>query len=357
VIGLDIGSSAIKVVQLRKKGAKAVLETYGELALGPYAGIEIGRATALTQDRILSALRDLLKESAITTNECGIAVSAGSSLITFINLPTDNEKQIAGMVPLEARKYVPVPISEVMLDWTIIPNDNDKPSEFEMGEASKRLDEKKPMTEIMLAVIRNDVMNELAQITETLKLSNNLYEIEIFASSRAVLDQSLEAQMVFDMGAASTKLYIIEKGILRASHTVSRGSQDITLAISRALNMTVGEAEHNKRNIGISEEPEHKNMKEAITLTLDYIFTETNRALFGYSKKHSKNVSKIVLTGGGSLLKGFLELAKTRLETQVVLGDPFAKTEAPAFLEPVLKNAGPEFAVAIGLALKQLQDR
>jgi type IV pilus assembly protein PilM len=162
--------------------------------------------------------------------------------------------------------------------------------------------------------------------------------------------------MVFDMGASSTKLYIIEHGILRSSHTISRGSQDITLAISRSLNISVAEAERTKRTIGISTEPQYKSMKETIEASLDYVFVETNRTMLNYEKRHGKNVSRVVLTGGGCILKGFLSLAKSRLETEAILGDPFSKTEAPAFLEPVLKSAGPEFAVAIGLALKQLQD-
>jgi type IV pilus assembly protein PilM len=280
-------------------------------------------------------------------------------LITFVSFPTDDEKQIAYMVPLEARKYIPVPISEVVLNFSVVPKDTDKPSEFEAPLAptnTNNVAQAIPSTEVMLAVIRNDSLNELSEIMKALNLAGSLFEIEIFSSTRAVLDQSLEAQMVFDMGASSTKLYIIEHGILRSSHTISRGSQDITLAISRSLNISVAEAERTKRTIGISAEPQYKSMKETVEASLDYVFVETNRTMVNYEKKHGKNVSRVVLTGGGCILKGFLPLAKSRLETEAVLGDPFSKTEAPAFLETVLKGAGPEFAVAIGLALKQLQE-
>jgi Tfp pilus assembly PilM family ATPase len=99
-----------------------------------------------------------------------------------------------------------------------------------------------------------------------------------------------------------------------------------------------------------------KNATDIITLTLDYIFSETNRVIFNYQKKYGKNVSRVTLIGGGSLLRGFLELARERFETEVVLGDPFNKCVAPAFLETTLRGAGPEFAVAIGLALRELQE-
>src|SRR5690606_11425990 len=82
VLGIDIGSSSIKVVQLKKKAGKAVLETYGELALGPYAGVEIGRATALPNEKVVEAVRDLMKEANVTTNLAGISIGAASSLLS-----------------------------------------------------------------------------------------------------------------------------------------------------------------------------------------------------------------------------------------------------------------------------------
>lgn len=355
VLGIDIGSSSIKVVQLRKKAGKAVLETYGELALGPYTGIEIGRATNLPNEKIAEALRDLLKESNVTTKSAGISIASSSSLLSFIHMPEMDQKQLATMVPIEARKYIPVPITEVALDWWVIPKQEASFSEFEKTPSM----EEKPAdkgTEILLVVIHNDVLNRLNQISQAVTLESSFYEIEIFSSMRSVVDQSLESVMIVDMGAGSTKLYIIERGVLRASHTINRGSQEITLAISRSLGMSVGDAEHIKRTLGLSPEPENKSVKEIITLNLDYIFLETNRVISAFERKYNKNVSKVILTGGGSLLKGFLDLARVKFQTEVVLGDPFSKTEAPAFLEPVLRTAGPEFAVAIGIALRKLQE-
>ncbi|HVU06661.1 MAG TPA: type IV pilus assembly protein PilM [Candidatus Paceibacterota bacterium] len=355
VLGIDIGSSSIKVVQLRKKGGKATLETYGELALGPYAGVEIGRATNLPNEKIVEALRDLLKESNVTTRSCGISIAAASSLLSFIRMPDMDQKQLATMIPIEARKYIPVPIAEVALDWWVIPKEESSFSEFEKAPASGAAPQDKGV-DVLLVVIHNDVLNRLNQISQSAEVAASFYEIEIFSSMRSVVDQGLESVMVFDMGAGSTKLYVIERGILRASHTINRGSQEITLALSRSLGSSIGDAEHIKRTIGLSSEPDNQNIKEVITLNLDYIFSETNRVIGSYERKYNKSISKVILTGGGSLLKGFLDLARVKFQTEVVLGDPFGKTESPAFLEPVLRTAGPEFAVAIGIALRKLQE-
>lgn len=360
-MGIDIGSSSIKIVQLRKKGGKAVLETYGELSLGPYAGTEIGRATSLPNDKITEALRDLMKEANVTTKSAGLSISTGSSLLSFIRMPDLDQKQLAVMIPIEARKYIPVPITEVALDWWIMPKEETSFSDFEKPPApvSSGAPDNIPhekSVDILLVVIHNDVLNRLNTISAGVGLEASFYEIEIFSSVRSVADQNLESVMIFDMGAGSTKLYVIERGVLRASHTVNRGSQEITLALSHSLGLSVGDAEHIKRTTGISAEQQDKNIREIIVLNLDYIFSETARVMGAYERKYNKNISKIILTGGGSLLKGLLETARARFQTEVVLGDPFSKTTAPAFLEPVLRTAGPEFAVAIGIALRKLQE-
>ena len=159
-----------------------------------------------------------------------------------------------------------------------------------------------------------------------------------------------------DMGAQSTKLYILERGLLRASHIINRGSQDITLAISKSLSLTVNEAENLKRSFGLQGGPEYKELTEVITVNLDYVFYEANAALLNYQKKYSKNISKVVLTGGGVLLRGFTDLAKISFQTEIVYANPFGKLETPAFLSEQFLKAGPEFAVAIGCALRRLSE-
>ena len=102
--------------------------------------------------------------------------------------------------------------------------------------------------------------------------------------------------------------------------------------------------------------PEYKEPTEIITVNLDYIFYEANSALLNYQKKYAKNIGKVILTGGGALLKGFLDLAKISFQTEVVYADPFSRLETPAFLSEEFAKAGPEFAVAIGVALRKLSE-
>ncbi len=348
VIGVDIGSSAIKVVQIKKKRGRAVLETYGELALGPYAGIEVGRSANLAADKMVEAIKDILRESKTTTVNCGSALPLSSSLITFISIPEVPEKQVRDVVTIEARKYIPVPLDEVLLDYSIIPKEEQYVTEDETTKTEKQ------NMDVLVVAIHNEYINDYQSIMTGSGLQPSFYEIEIFSSIRSVIDQGITTSMIVDMGARSTKLYIVERGILRSSHIINQGSQDITLALSKALSISVSEAENMKRVYGLKGGPEYKELTEIITVNLDYIFYEANTALLNYQKKYAKNISKIILTGGGVLLKGFADLAKISFQTDVIYADPFSKLETPAFLQEEFKTAGPEFAVAIGIALRKL---
>jgi Tfp pilus assembly PilM family ATPase len=127
--------------------------------------------------------------------------------------------------------------------------------------------------------------------------------------------------------------------------------------LAQSLSISVEQAEVMKRAYkdGSTEGSDPK-VREILALTVDYIFSEANRVLLNYQKKYNKNISKVVLVGGGVKVGGFLEMAKKGLQTEVILGDPFAKTEAPAFLADMLKATGPEFAVAIGIGLRRLSE-
>ena len=353
VLSIDIGSSSIKIVQLSRKNGHAVLDTYGELSLGPYAGKSIGEATSLSVEKITTAIGDMLKEKEvnITTKACGMAIPFSSSLMAVIDLPLASQKQLETMIPLEARKYIPVPISEVALDWYIIPKD--KNPEQNLDPDMKPLQEK---IEVLIVALHNDTISHYKDIVSKNLLEASFFEIEIFSTMRSILDQELTPVLLIDMGATSTKLYIVEKGILRSSHSVNRGSQSITDELSKSLGISITDAEYMKREKGLEGEVNGVAVKDIIALTLTYIFSESNRVILAYQKKYNKNVSKVVLVGGGSALKGVVNVAKNNFQTEVVAGDPFAKVIAPAFLEKILHDTGPEFAVAMGVALRRLQE-
>lgn len=354
VLGVDVSSSTIKVVQLHKKGGRALLETYGELALGPYVGIAPGTATKLEPAKMAEALRDLMREAKVSTNDCGVAIPLSASLINVIEMPDVGEKRLADMVPIEMRKYVPVSISEVMLDWRVIPKSDREAERKEMDASGAP--PKLGTVEVLVVAIHKDTLSRYQQIIQDAGLATSFFEIEVFSTVRAVIDSTQTPTMLVDIGAGTTKIFIIGRRVLRESHIVNRGSQDITLALSKSLGVSSEKALELKHTYGLSPDARDEQVQETIRLVLDTILIEAARVMRAYQERYRENVGQVVMTGGGSGLKGLAEAAQATLETPVTVADPFAKVVAPAFLQDVLKQAGPEFAVAIGVALRKLEE-
>lgn len=360
VFGLDIGSSFLKIVQLKREKGRAVLETYGELALGPYAGLSLGQATRLPQETTIAAIRDLMTESRVTAKTGGLSIPLGASLLTVMEMPNFPEKQLAQMVPIEARKYIPVPISEVTLDYWIIPKDPTSSTSRTMAEPPKVAGENtrpKSKVDVMVVAIHNETLAAYRDIANTLSIRDPFYELEVFSTARSTFGRGHAPVMIFDLGAGSTKISIVEFGVIRTQHIVNRGSQNITQALSTSLGVSLDRAEQLKREVGLLPKDEReKKIADSARLTLQSILSDANRVLLNYERKYNQTVGKVVLVGGGVLLKGFVDFAQESLSTEVEFADPFNKTQTPAFLEETLQGAGPEFATAIGLALRRLQE-
>ena len=352
VVGVEVGSASIKLVQIKKKSGRAVLETYGEISLGPYAGLEVGQTTNLPEEKIVEALNDLVREAKVSATRAAFSIPLSASLISVIEMPKVDDKQLATMIPIEARRYIPVPINEVTLDWWVIPKEDSTLMEPGSGQNPAR----PAKVEVLIAAIHNDTVTKLSSVAQKANLSVAFFEIELFSAIRSVIGNDLATIAVLDLSAANTKVTIVDRGVVRASHLITRGAQDMTLALSRSMSISIRAAEELKRRTGLLPQGTDVSIRETLLLTTDYIFSEVNRVLLNYERKHGKTIAKVVLTGGGFTLKGFFDEAKKNIQAEVFVGNPFAKVEAPAFLAPVLRDVGPEFTVSIGLGLRGLQE-
>jgi type IV pilus assembly protein PilM len=357
-VGIDIGSASIKLVQLRPSRGVAILETYGEIALGPYAGQPVGKVVKLTPEKFAEALKDLMKEANVTARESGVSIPFSSSLITVIDLPKVDKESLKRIIPIEARKYIPVPVTDVSLDWFVIPEEEAQQSAF------AELQDKKPTNvkgqEVLLVAIQNTVLLGYQAVMQAAGLTASFYEIEIFSTVRSSLGHGLAPALVIDIGAATTKLYVVERGVVRMTHLLTLGGQQITETLGRMMGWEFEKAERIKRERGFNEgsawsAEENARIKEALLSTLSRLFSEANRVLLSYGQRYNKSVSSVVLTGGGASLPGLSEVAKGLLNAQVTIADPFSRTEAPAFLGSVLREIGPSFSVPLGLALRRLK--
>ncbi len=355
VIGIDIGASAIKVVQLKKEGGKAILETYGSISVAPYAEGVVGQVMPIPEEALVKALEDLFKEANVTTKNSALSIPASASLVFLVELPgTVAEKELGNIIYNEARRYIPVPITEVAIDWWTVPKrPMDDVTDDSVRPTKADIEEEK--TKVLVAAIHNEALEKYKGLVNDAKLSTDFFEIEMFSSVRSNIGQDLSTIMILDLGASKTKISIVDRGVIQDFHIINRGSHELTTALVAGLSLSFKEAEDTKKEYGLYDNPKHPKAPEVIRGALDYVLFEAGNVVLNYEKKYNRSISKVILTGGGVLLKGIEDIAREKFNTEIALGNPFERIQAPAFLEGVLAESGPEFGVAAGLALRKLR--
>ncbi len=355
-IGIDIGAASIKVVEIEKVDEKAVLRNYGVLSLGPRAGLAVGQATNLPTAKLAEALRDLLNETGISAKHTVFAIPFNASLLSLVELPDVSIKELKSMIPLEARRYIPVPITEVALDWWVLPKRKVEQNVVVPSSGESKVIGK---VEVIIAAIHNEVIKKYQEIKRDSQIPGDAvhFEIEIFSTIRAIVGRDLSSIIVIDIGAGSTKLALIDEGVVRGSHIINMGGQDITIYLSKSLGIIFAQAEEMKCRAGIIGDYEGRDVAAAGEIILSNIMNESVRFMENYEQKHNTKIKKVILVGGGSRLKGIEKVASQKFsDASVSVGDPFSRIDTPVFLAPTIKELSPDFAVAIGLALKGLEE-
>lgn len=338
VLGVDIGSSSIKVVQLKEVKGVPTLETYGELQLGPYEGIDLGRGTHLPAPKLVEALIDILREAGTTAKDVTFALSYNASFTTTIQIPTIEQEKLGTMVPVEARKYIPVSLTKVDLNW------------FPLA-----IHPEEKTTSVLVSAIYNEAQERYMSIMAGSGLKVVAREIEIFSMIRAVLTPSDDVVAILDFGASSTRLCIVKKGVLVKTHSILLSGVEITNALAKALAVEFKDVEELKRSVGLRGKEGDPRVQKTIITTLERGLREIHTVIKRYEEEDKVTVQKVVLCGSGAQLRGVQAYVQDMFSRTVEIANPFAKVSYPAFLEDTLVHAGPTFASAIGVALRVFQ--
>ncbi len=319
---------------------RAILETYGEILNSSYFKKENLPSDILhyTDEELGGLIIDLLREAHASARQAVFSVPASSSFTTKISLPRLPRKEIEEAIPLEARKYVPIPLSEVVIDWDILPGDS---------PGANRV-------EALLVAVPKEVIEKFRRLAEKSKVELKALEIESFSAARSLVGPDQTPTLIINLGHRSTVITAVDRGRLRFSYSIRRGSQEITTALTHGLGISTERAEEIKRQVGLSERIEETETASVIAPLVETVLSETGRVLDIYNRKADRKIQKIILTGGGAHLKGLVEKVVSRFGIEVTRADPFARIVAPAFLHGMLREIGPNFSVAAGLALREL---
>lgn len=340
-IGLDIGSSSIKIVQIRREKEKLILDTYGEIALGPYAGLVAGQAAHIGEEKLSEAIQDLMREAKVTAKDAVIAIDSSAAFVSLVKVPKVSDDELKSMMPFEARKYIPIPLTEVQMDWWHIPST----IAIESGER---------MINIVLAAVKNDTLMMYDRVTKKLGLTSVEYEIQGYSVLRSVNPISSGMVLYADIGAQYTTLSLIHNNTVLDMHVVSRGSQDSTIQLSKALSIPIDTAEETKRTFGYLGDKSNPYVKDVMQLSSYPLFGEVARLSLMYERKYNQTIEGVILSGGGARLPGCLETYTETVHIPGRLATPFEQIEVPPFLHEMIERVGPSYSVAVGCALKKL---
>ncbi|MFH1662118.1 MAG: type IV pilus assembly protein PilM [Candidatus Falkowbacteria bacterium] len=344
-LGIDIGSSSIKLVELKKEAGKAKLVTYGftESLKG------IGKADAKQIAKIVS---DIHKQSGAVSRSAVAALPTFSVFSSIINLSGVGKKDMESAVHWEAKKVIPLPLEDMILDWRKI-EDVDS---VEEKDKNKQENIKNDNIKVLLTGAPRSLVKRYIEIFKNAQINLLSLETETFSLVRSLLGNDKSTVMIVEIGANTTDIAIIDKGIPMLTRSIDIGGLTITKAISNNLNIGMERAEQFKYDLGISSNGSQDSViPKTITETISPIVNEIKYASNLFQSKNNKAVEKVILSGGSSIITNFSNYLSKILNINVIVGDPWSRVSCPVDLKPLLDEIGPRMSISVGLAMRELE--
>ncbi|MBI4363589.1 MAG: type IV pilus assembly protein PilM [Candidatus Doudnabacteria bacterium] len=331
-LGVDIGTSNIKIVQLKPQDDKFILETYGLVN----AAYQISnKDSPLAINKTAEIIKNLLNKAGTTTDRIVASLPNSVVFTSVMELPKIPENEVQAAVEFEAKKYVPLPLSEVAISWSVL---TDSGSLSQDGK-----------NRVLLTAVPHSVIDNYLKVFSQAGLAPEALEIEALALIRSLVGEGAKNIILIDIGAKNTSLNLVESGYLRLSKNLTVGGDTVTSSIAQSLNINFARAEQFKKDFGLSNTAQQ--IPQIMRPILDIIKSEAMQ-LISIFESHSARLDKILLSGGGAKLPGLLEYFSV-LGKPVVLAKPWSRVVYPPELKPVIEPLGLNLALAAGLAMRK----
>lgn len=340
-LGVDLGTGSIKVVEFSNLGGQARLETYGFAELP----IEDTKLEAHEKvERTAKTLADICLRAKVTSRKAVAALPTFSVFSSVLTLPAMNESEVGQALAYEAKKIVPLPLEEMILDWKVLAR-RSSPGEFRREKTMR----------VLITAAPKNLVKQYLEIFRLANLEILSLETEAFALGRALLGLEPAPALLVDVGALTTDVVVVEDHIPILNRSIDVGGVTVTKAIAASLNIDQRRAEQFKRDVGlVTSSGTSSNVPKTIELTLGPIVNELKYALSLYQAESGQGIQKIVVTGGSAFLPQLVPYLESVFQMKTIVGDPWAQVSYPVDLKGVLDEIGPRFATAIGLALREI---
>ncbi len=331
-LGIDLGSSSFKMVEVQKGKKGAELVTYGFSELK-----EDVKSVDWSKNPKKAAMliEKIYDEIGASSESAVVALPTFSVFSSVINLSKTSKKDLASSVTHEAKKIVPMPLEEMVLDWKVLEEDNNESTKVFLTGSPKKL------------------VKSYVDVFKECKLSLSSLETENFSLIRSLVGGDQSVSMVVNIGTENSDISVVKNSVPVLNRSIEVGGLSISEAISEGLNINMDRAEQFKCDLGISSDSGKDSVvPQTIIKTINPVINEISYMLNLYKNKNDESVEKIILTGGGALLPNFSAYLSKKLNINVVVGDPFSRISYPEELKPVLSEVASRLAIAAGLSMR-----
>lgn len=363
LLGVDIGTSGIKIVELMPEGGKIRLVTYG------YADVAPDRdASVLSLDdakHVADIIRQIVKTSGMKSAKAVAALPASQVFHAIIRIPTPKtaKEDIRPAVEAQAAKLLPLPIAEMIIDSHIIDKDQLPKDEVsgakkgeQKGEEPKSEEQAAKTVRVQVTAAPKALVEKYIAIFRAAKIELTSLETEVFALMRSLIGKDNAKTMIVDVGGDRTNIVIAERGVPYLTRGIKSGGSAVTSAFSTTMSIGIPEAEAMKKDLSLAE---GDAMPPVLASAIKPLLHEARYALDVNMQEETvpHPVNKVILTGGSASLVGLDAAMTNALNVNVYIGDPWARIATPPASRAILDEVGSRFAVAIGLAMRVIPEK
>lgn len=339
-VGLDIGFSSIKVVSLGRQSGGFKL-----ISLGSIPSPQPGMLSDAEEDlqSVAEAIKKLLTATQIQAQNV-VAALPESKVFTRVidDLPYLSDNELSSAIRYAAEEFIPMPLGDVNLNWQVLMRADPKSKNAKtvvLAIASPKNAIDKYIKVLGLAGIRPKALE-----TETIAVTRSLVGNNPFSPST----------MIIQLGATTTDFAIVTKGLIWLTRSISTGGMALTRILSQHFNFEITQAEQYKKVYGLLEDQLEGKVLEALKPVVDIIVSEGKRVIQSFEAKYPQSaIKRVVLSGGGAKMPGFVVYLANSLALEVQEADPWYSIAKEKSLLSRLSQDGPSYSVAVGLALRE----
>jgi type IV pilus assembly protein PilM len=309
-IGIDVGGSSIKIVELSRFGKRVNLKNYAELQSAkidgkPFRAFKAG-SLLLAEKETAQVISFSFRESGIEAGKTVLTLPDFLTFFAILDFPSMSKEELGQAVRFEAIKVIPAPLAEMLLDWSVV-----------RGIPGKN----QPLA-VLIVAIPKIITSQYNKLAQQIPLSDYVLEPEAFSLFRVFL----------------------------TSHSLDIAGEDITKELVNSLNITYQEAESLKRKEGLTSGT--KGVRDILEIETNKLLNAVQGVIGSTSSDHKEKIAKIILVGGGAKMPGLIDYCSAQMKIETELGQPFRGINYPNILKPELEKMGPSFGVALGAALR-----